>query len=496
MRTTTEATRSGEAWTVRRGLVSGRVRGLVGAALAPAARRRLARATTGGRRPGEPGPSAASRLGGRAAGQRRPGPVTLDTCSPRLTRAVAVVTGGGAWLLLDSPVGGLIAAGYTLLGLWMRGERRAARRDCGHRERALDLLAACAAELRAGGVGTVLLLPDDELDRSVHAAQRLAASTGAPLADLLERLEAQCRAADRADAAAHAQAAGAQLTAVLLAALPVGGIGLGHLIGVDALQILLHTPIGVACACGAAVLQAAGLAWTRRLQRSGARSGKDRAVGRFAARRRLRRLPLRRTAPQPRGRTPWLFGAVAGGAVVMLLPSVAGALLGVVVAAGTGQVLRRMEPAAVRLEREQALADLAWAVDLIGTALQAGAPLDHAVLSVAAALDGPLGTRLQRIGRSLRLGATAAEAWSHLGDLPPAGRLVAAVERSSANGSALAGALHRCADDLRADAAVRRQAGAQRAGVLIVLPLGLCFLPAFVLAGLVPVVLAVLGEVL
>nr|WP_230689827.1 type II secretion system F family protein [Catellatospora paridis] len=232
------------------------------------------------------------------------------------------------------------------------------------------------------------------------------------------------------------------------------------------------------------------------MQRPGARSAAARAVGRFAARRRLRRLPLRRTAPPPRGGTPWLFGVVAGGAVGVLLPSMTGALLGVAVAAVTVRVLRRMEPAAVRLEREQALADLAWAVDLIGTALRAGAPLDHAVLSVGAALDGPLGTRLQRIGRSLRLGATAAEAWSHLADLPPAGRLTAAVERSSANGSALAGALHRCADDLRADAAVRRQAGAQRAGVLIVLPLGLCFLPAFVLAGLVPVVLAVLGEVL
>nr|WP_246158639.1 type II secretion system F family protein [Catellatospora sichuanensis] len=226
------------------------------------------------------------------------------------------------------------------------------------------------------------------------------------------------------------------------------------------------------------------------------RSAVDRAVGRFTARRRLRRLPLRRSAEQARGRTPWLFGFVAGGAVIALMPSPPGAVLGAVVAAGTVLVLRRMEPASVRAERERALADLPWAVDLTGTALRAGAPLDHAVLSVATALDGPLGSRLQRIGRSLRLGATAAEAWSHLADLPPAARLVTAVERSSANGSALAGALFRCADDLRADAAVRRQAGAQRAGVLIVLPLGLCFLPAFVLAGLVPVVLAVLGEVL
>ncbi|WP_409364954.1 type II secretion system F family protein [Catellatospora methionotrophica] len=244
------------------------------------------------------------------------------------------------------------------------------------------------------------------------------------------------------------------------------------------------------------MLQAAGLAWTRRLQRTGGRSAVGRSTGRFTARRRLRGLPLRRAVAPPSRRTPWLFGVVAGGAVFALLPSATGAVLGTGVAAGTVLVLRRMEPAATRAERERALADLPWAVDLIGTALRAGAPLDHAVLSVATALDGPLGTRLQRIGRSLRLGATAAEAWSHLADLPPARRLVTAVERSAANGSALAGALHRCADDLRADTAVRRQAGAQRAGVLIVLPLGLCFLPAFVLAGLVPVVLAVLGEVL
>ncbi|MEV4417584.1 type II secretion system F family protein [Catellatospora sp. NPDC049609] len=201
--------------------------------------------------------------------------------------------------------------------------------------------------------------------------------------------------------------------------------------------------------------------------------------------------------PEPRSpRTPWLLGVVAGGAVAVLLPGVPGALLGAVVAAGTVAVLRRMEPAAVRADRERTLADLPWAIDLVAAALRAGAPLDGAVLAVAGAMDGPVAARLQRIGRSLRLGATPVEAWQHLADLPPARRLVAAVERSAASGSALAGALHRCADDLRADAAVRRQAGAQRAGVLIVLPLGLCFLPAFVLAGLVPVVLAVLGEVL
>ena len=42
----------------------------------------------------------------------------------------------------------------------------------------------------------------------------------------------------------------------------------------------------------------------------------------------------------------------------------------------------------------------------------------------------------------------------------------------------------------------RVEAAAQRVSVLIVLPLGLCFLPAFVFAGIVPVIVAVLGDVL
>ena len=41
----------------------------------------------------------------------------------------------------------------------------------------------------------------------------------------------------------------------------------------------------------------------------------------------------------------------------------------------------------------------------------------------------------------------------------------------------------------------RVDAAAQRAGVLVVLPLGLCFLPAFVLVGVVPILLGVLDDV-
>jgi tight adherence protein B len=81
----------------------------------------------------------------------------------------------------------------------------------------------------------------------------------------MERVEADARAGDRARASAAAQAAGARATALLLAALPAGGIALGYGIGVDPLRVLLHTPLGAGCAAGTVLLQSAGLAWAARL---------------------------------------------------------------------------------------------------------------------------------------------------------------------------------------------------------------------------------------
>ncbi|BCJ58992.1 hypothetical protein Jiend_24140 [Micromonospora endophytica] len=114
------------------------------------------------------------------------------------------------------------------------------------------------------GHSTGDVLPDRP-GRLAQAAVRLADSTGAPLAELVERIEADARSTDRGLAAAAAQAAGARATAWLLAALPLGGIGLGYGIGVDPLEVLLHTPIGGSCAIVAVALQVVGLLWADRL---------------------------------------------------------------------------------------------------------------------------------------------------------------------------------------------------------------------------------------
>ncbi|GGM21683.1 MULTISPECIES: type II secretion system F family protein [Micromonospora] len=234
--------------------------------------------------------------------------------------------------------------------------------------------------------------------------------------------------------------------------------------------------------------------------------------------RRLRRLPAapagtsrpRRTGPVDsagpqagvRPRPGWRpdrirWAAAFGGlAVAVVVGGWAGAIGALPTAVLADRLLRRIEPPAERRRRLREATDLPLAADLLAAALRAGAPVDRSVLAVAETLDGPLGARLGQVGRTLLLGGEPGEAWAYLTPVSGADRLVAAAIRSSASGAALTGALTRLADDLRADRSVAVEASARRAGVLIVLPLGLCFLPAFILAGLVPVIVAVLGDVL
>ncbi len=193
---------------------------------------------------------------------------------PRRLIGVGSVAAGAIGLIAGGWVAAVVSSAYAALacrGLVRRTRRRQA---AAARSRSLDDLCSLAADLRAG-------LPPAAVDRRAGAdpriadltaaVWRLAEHTGAPAADLVERIEADARAADRAAASAAAQAAGAQATAMLLAALPAGGIALGYSIGVHPLQVLLHTGLGAACALGAVLLQCVGLLWADRLVSGAAR---------------------------------------------------------------------------------------------------------------------------------------------------------------------------------------------------------------------------------
>jgi tight adherence protein B len=173
-------------------------------------------------------------------------------------------------LSLGGPVAALAGAVYAWLGVGEWARRSARKRAAARRSAALDGVGAMVADLRAGlPPATVAaahsLGQDVRISRLAGTVWRLAEQTGAPAADLLERIEVDARGAGRAAASAAAEAAGAQMTGFLLLALPLGGIGLGFAIGADPLQVLLRTPVGAACAVAALLLQCGGFEWTKRL---------------------------------------------------------------------------------------------------------------------------------------------------------------------------------------------------------------------------------------
>jgi Flp pilus assembly protein TadB len=191
-----------------------------------------------------------------------------------------------------------------------------------------------------------------------------------------------------------------------------------------------------------------------------------------------------------------LIPAVVGLVVALAVGGWVGLVVGALASAGVHRWLARRPPRANTLADRRCAVDLPYSADLLAAVLRAGAPPDVAARMVGVAIGGPLGERLTWVSRALRLGTPAEQAWAYLGNVAGGDRLAQAAARSEHSGAAFAGALQRVAEDLRATRLSTADAAARRAGVLIVLPLGLCFLPAFVLAGLVPVIVAVLGDVL
>lgn len=141
--------------------------------------------------------------------------------------------------------------------------------------------------------------------------------------------------------------------------------------------------------------------------------------------------------------------------------------------------------------------DLPLALDLLAACLTGGAVALDAVRAVSSAVPGPCGARLAAVAARLAVGSEPSEAWRSLGhDRGPAGAAARAMSRASVGGAPVAAAVQRVAADARREAAGQATRAARRAGVLAVGPLGLCFLPAFLLLGVVPAVLGLAAPLL
>ncbi len=256
------------------------------------------------------------------------------------------------------------------------------------------VLAALAARIASGHDSAGALAETDGPEwRLLAAAWRLAERSGAPLAEMLDRIAAALVSLERLGERRSVLLAGPRATIRLVAALPIVALLLGGALGFDPFAVLLG-PVGALLASLGGALLLAGVHWARSL------------TSRLAA-------------------AQWVAGlecelcwiALSGGAV-------------------PADALRRVANEADRFAVE-------W-VRL--SALRRDGPV-VSVLRAAAALGAPAGPMLLAEADAAR------------------SRLLAELERA-----------------------------AERLGVRVLLPIGLCILPSFVLLGVLPVLLAVMGS--
>jgi Flp pilus assembly protein TadB len=179
---------------------------------------------------------------------------------------------------------------------------------------------------------------------------------------------------------------------------------------------------------------------------------------------------------------------LTAGAVVATIGGLVGVAFGIGLGSGAWYGLGRLEPASRRHDRERLAAMVPLTADLIAAALAAGCPPMMAAAVVGQAVGGPMGRALLDAVAAAKVGAGPDQAWAAMAGVPSARSLAHALSSAIGRGTSPAPMLERIADDARDNARWTAEARARSIGARAAAPLGLCFLPAFVLLGIVPVV--------
>ena len=185
------------------------------------------------------------------------------------------------------------------------------------------------------------------------------------------------------------------------------------------------------------------------------------------------------------------LGFAAGWALV---GGPAGIVIGLAIAAVGWRVLEGSESPAARRRRELLAAEQPIAVQLVAECLRAGAAVGPALRSVADALPGPCGDELAAVERRLALGTDPGQVWAELAIHPDLAALGRTLGRAHETGASIADAIDALSADLRARARSAVEERAKSVDVRASAPLGACFLPAFVVLGVVPLVASIFAS--
>lgn len=189
-----------------------------------------------------------------------------------------------------------------------------------------------------------------------------------------------------------------------------------------------------------------------------------------------------------RGLSPSVVCGVVGCIFVVVAPSLFSVVVGAAVAITGPRLLSRLESRSDRVFRQRCERDLPLALDLAAACLAGGAPVTTAMGEVARVIGGPLSQQLDVVIKQLQLGADPVLAWRTLGPGEELKRVGQALARSARAGSVSAQLLQSMARESRQRSRLEGQAQARQVAVRTAGPLGLCFLPAFVLLAIIPAV--------
>lgn len=154
-------------------------------------------------------------------------------------------------------------------------------------------------------------------------------------------------------------------------------------------------------------------------------------------------------------------------------------------AGGVAVLLGRRRPA------DDPALDVPLVADLLAACLAAGATPIDALRAAGDSSAAAAGVCRPVAGR-LAMGLAPPEAWADWLARPDLATIARACIRAAETGAATTQELQRAGERARSRRRADLARRAHRAGVWAVLPLGLCFLPAFVLVGIVPFALGLL----
>jgi Flp pilus assembly protein TadB len=175
---------------------------------------------------------------------------------------------------------------------------------------------------------------------------------------------------------------------------------------------------------------------------------------------------------------------------LLLLGWPTGVVIGALAAPMAHRAVGQLESATGRQRVARIAAQLPSALDLMVATLEVGRPPVTAFALAAEATSDPLGSELGSVAHRLAVSGDSMAVWRSMETDPALAPVGRAFRRAEASGMPVARVVSGLADDLRRERRARRRDDSRKVAVRTAAPLGICFLPAFFLIGIVPTIIS------